>query len=63
VLKEQWLAEADYVLVENRFMDEEWEQRVADGELEQVFISSPFEGCRGDDARVVVLRPTAGGGE
>ncbi|HKJ28452.1 MAG TPA: glycosyltransferase family 39 protein [Anaerolineales bacterium] len=63
VLMEEWLAEADYILVENRFFDAEWQQRVDDGQLEQVFVSSPFEGCRGDDTRVVVLRPVEVSGE
>lgn len=61
VLKEEWLAEADYILVENRFFDEEWQQRVDDGKLEIVLTTLPFEACRGDDARVVVLRPVKDG--
>lgn len=63
VLKEEWLAASDYVLVESRFMDEEWQQRVDDGELRQLFVSSPFENCRGDDARIVLLVPVVSEGE
>ena len=56
-LKETWLQEADYILVENRFFDQEWKDRIAAGELEQLFISSPTASCRGEDSRIVLLAP------
>ncbi len=58
VLKERWVQEADYILVENRFFDEEWQARLEAGEVEQILLTEPVASCRGDDARIVVLVPT-----
>lgn len=57
-LKEEWLQQADYILVENRLFDEEWQDRLVDGQLEQVYLSEPVASCRGDASRIVVLMPS-----
>lgn len=59
-LGEQWIQEADFIAVENRFYDEDWQARVAAGELEIIFTSSPVETCRGDEARILVLQKSDG---
>lgn len=58
-LGEQWIQQADYILVENRFFGKAWQPRVENGELEVIFTSSPAESCRGDDSRIVVLQKTS----
>ncbi len=57
ILKEQWVGEADFIVIENRFFDEEWQTRINGGEFEIVFTSQPAASCRGDDSRIVVLKP------
>ena len=57
VLKEEWIQQSDYILIENRFFDEEWQSRLDAGQLEQVFLSEPVASCRGDASRIVVLAP------
>ena len=57
VLKEEWIRQADYILVENRLLDEEWQARLDTGQLEQVYLSEPAASCRGDASRIVVLKP------
>jgi hypothetical protein len=56
VLKEEWLAEADYVLVEGHRFPIEWADRVASGEFEIYAETSPTEPCRGEDSRIIILR-------
>lgn len=57
-LGEQWIQQADYIAVENRFLNEDWLQRLENGELKVIFRSSPVESCRGDGSRIVVLQKT-----
>lgn len=54
-LKEQWMHEADVVLIEDR-QYAEWEPLVNAGEYDTVFVSGPLEPCRGKDSSVVLLR-------
>ncbi len=57
-LKEQWINEADYILVEGRAyvnQSSEWKSRVESGELTIIDITTSFEKCRGEDAKVFVL--------
>ncbi len=56
-LKEEWLQQADYILVENRWFDEGWQARLDDGQLERVYLSEQVASCRGDASRIVVLIP------
>jgi hypothetical protein len=55
-LKEQWIAEADFILVEGRYYKDEWRSRVESGELSLVDITQPVEECRGDNSRIVVIQ-------
>jgi len=55
-LKEQWINEADFILVEGRYYKDEWRPRVESGELSLVDITQPVEDCRGDDSRIVILQ-------
>lgn len=57
-LGEEWIQQADYIAVENRFFGETWRQRVENGELEVIFRSAPVESCRGNGSRIVVLQKT-----
>lgn len=54
-LKEQWMHEADVVLIEDR-QYAEWAPLVDAGEYDTVFVSEPLESCRGKDSSVVLLR-------
>jgi hypothetical protein len=57
-LGEEWISQADYIVVENRFYDDlwEWNDRVEQGEFEVILHSSNPESCRADLSSVVVLR-------
>lgn len=55
-LKEQWIDEADFILVEGRYYKDEWRPRVESGELTLVDITQPVEECRGDNSRIVILQ-------
>jgi hypothetical protein len=55
-LKEQWIEEADFILVEGRYYKDEWRPRVESGELSLVDITQPVEDCRGDSSRIVILQ-------
>lgn len=57
-LGEQWIQQADYIAVENRFLNETWLERLENGELKVVFRSSPVEGCRGNGSRIIILEKT-----
>lgn len=54
-LKDQWMAEADLVLLEARHY-EEWEPLLASGNLDIVYTSDPLEPCRGKDSSIILLR-------
>jgi len=54
-LKEKWIDEADFILVEGRFVEEEWQSRIDSGELNIHGITDPVESCRGDDSRIFLL--------
>jgi hypothetical protein len=54
-LKEKWIDEADFILVEGRFVEEEWQSRIDSGELSIHGITDPVESCRGDDSRIFLL--------
>jgi hypothetical protein len=55
-LKEQWIDEADFILVEGRYYQDEWHSRVESGELSLIDITPPVEECRGDDSRILILQ-------
>jgi hypothetical protein len=59
-LREQWIEEADYILVEGRFFETRWQNMVELGELEILAITSQVEECRGDDSRVFILQKETG---
>lgn len=53
-IKELWIREADFILVEEwRFS--EWEDVVETMNLDTVFISDPVEPCLGNGSRQVLL--------
>jgi hypothetical protein len=56
VLKEQWISDADFILVEGRYYPDEWRTRVESGELSLIDITPPVEECRGDNSRLVILQ-------
>jgi hypothetical protein len=58
-LGEEWIRQADFIVVEQRFFDElwEWDQRVARGEFEIILRSMDPESCRAGISNVVVLQP------
>lgn len=53
-LRAQWLAEADYALVEARFYDQ-WQAAVEAGQYDIRLVTDSVEACRGKDAQVLVL--------
>jgi hypothetical protein len=55
-LKEQWIDEADFILVEGRYYRSEWRSRVEAGELSLFDITPPVEDCRGDNASIIILK-------
>jgi hypothetical protein len=54
-LREFWIGEADYVLIEARFFDYTWMERMARGEFGAFYVTDSAESCRMDGARVFVL--------
>ena len=54
-LKEQWVDEADFILVEGRFVEKDWQSRIDSEELSIHGITDPVESCRGDDSRIFLL--------
>jgi hypothetical protein len=60
VLKDQWIGDADFILVEGRYYTDEWRPRVESGELSLVDITPPFEECRGDNSRIIILQKNNG---
>ncbi len=54
-IKEQWLDDTDFILVEGRYMPE-WRQKVDSGEFVIKDITASVEECRGDDSKIVVLQ-------
>ncbi|MEN8243019.1 MAG: hypothetical protein ABFS17_13965 [Chloroflexota bacterium] len=58
-LGEDWIKQADYIVVETRFFNSVWDwgRRVNAGEFEDVFRSSNPESCRPGISSVVVLQP------
>jgi hypothetical protein len=56
VLKEEWIHEADYVLVEGRYYNPEWKLRVDSDELEIIDITASVEECRGDDSKILIFQ-------
>lgn len=57
VLKEQWLEQADLIVLENQRFDAAWQARLDAGQYKQLFLSPPAASCRGDASRVMVLEP------
>jgi hypothetical protein len=57
-LGEEWITQADYISVEQRFFADlwQWDQRVERGEFEVIFTSSNPESCRAEISNVVVLK-------
>ena len=54
-LKEQWINEADYILVERRLFIFQWMSRVESGELTILAITNPVESCRGKDSQILII--------
>jgi len=54
-LKEQWINEADFYLIEGRFYKPEWKTRVSSGNLIILDITGTIESCRGDNSRILLL--------
>jgi hypothetical protein len=60
VLKEQWIDDTDFILVEGRYYQDEWRPRVESGELSIIDITPPVEECRGDKSRILILQKNSG---
>ncbi len=54
-LKEQWINEADYILVEGRFFESQWKSRVESGELIILDTTAAVESCRSKDVQIFVI--------
>lgn len=54
-LKEQWINEADFILVEGRFFESQWKSRVESGELIIFDTTDPVESCRGEGAKILII--------
>jgi hypothetical protein len=54
-LKEKWINEADYILVEGRFFESQWKSRVESGELTILERTKPVESCRGKDSQIFII--------
>jgi len=57
VLKEQWIAEADYIVLETRRFNSQWQERIDAGQLEQVYRSQPAASCRAAETSLLVFKP------
>ena len=53
-LKEEWIREADYLLIPGQFIDE-WQPRIDSSELNEVMVTSPYESCRAALTTVHIL--------
>ncbi len=53
-LEEEWIKEADYLLIPGQFIDE-WQPRIDSGELDVVEVTSPYESCRAKETTVHIL--------
>lgn len=56
-LRDQWLEQADFILLEEQVFDADWQERVTEGQYELVFTSQRLAGCREQTPRFVVLEP------
>jgi hypothetical protein len=54
-LKQQWIEEADLILIEARRYTE-WQAMVEAGDFDIVLITGEVEPCRGEDSSIVLLR-------
>ncbi|KAA3646654.1 MAG: hypothetical protein DWQ07_10625 [Chloroflexi bacterium] len=54
--KQEWLEEADVILVEGRRYNE-FENFIEAGRYLQIDTTEPLEECRGDDSRIIILMP------
>jgi hypothetical protein len=54
-LKAQWLAEADFALVEARFYEGEWQAAVEAGDYDIRLVTEVVEECRGKDSQIMLL--------
>jgi len=55
-LKVQWIDEADFIVLENRRFNSEWQERIDSGQFKQIFRSQPAASCRSAETRVMVLK-------
>ena len=53
-LREQWLAEVDYVLIPGQYIID-WEDELASGSWERAGVTAPYESCRARDTEVYVF--------
>jgi hypothetical protein len=54
-IKEQWLLQADWILIEARRFSE-WEALSAQREWDTVLVSAPVEVCTGEGSRQILLK-------
>jgi hypothetical protein len=54
-IKQSWIGQADYILVEERRFPE-WESAVKTMNLDTVYISDPIEACVGSGSKQILLR-------
>jgi hypothetical protein len=58
VLRDQWIEEADFIVLENRSFSSEWQERLEEGQFKQVYRSSRAASCRGDASQILVFEPS-----
>ena len=56
-LRDQWIEEADFILLENQAYTADWTERVETGQFQLVYTSRPESICRGIASEFVVLAP------
>ena len=58
VLRDKWIEEANFILLENQAYTADWTERVDDGQYQLIYFSQPESVCRGIASEFVVLEPT-----
>ena len=56
VLKEQWLSEADYIVVQERYYDQEWKQFLESGQFDELPKSPGTDPCANNSALRIFRR-------
>ena len=56
VLKEQWLSEADYIVVQERYYDQEWKKFLESGQFDELPKSPGTDPCANNSALRIFRR-------